>query len=81
MQVSVEEWDACPLVAESPPPHVIALKALQVTKLGYDAVIPKKGSAAAAGYDLSLWWCLAVLCFAEAHDFTLTNGQCHVDLD
>jgi len=54
MQVSVEEGDACPLVAESLPPHVMAQQALLVTKLSEDAIIPKKGSAAAAaGYDMS----------------------------
>jgi len=53
MQVSVEERDVCPLVAESQPPHVMAQQALLITKLSEDAIIPKKGSAAAAGYDLS----------------------------
>ena len=53
MQVSVEEVDACPIVAESSSHHVMAQQALLVVKLSKDAIIPKKGSAAAAGYDLS----------------------------
>ena len=53
MLVSVEKGDAGPLVAKSPPPHVMAQQAFLVTKLSVDAIIAKKGSAAAAGYDLS----------------------------
>ena len=64
MQVSVEEWVACPLVAESSPPHLMAQPALLVTKLSEDAIIPKKGSAAAAGYDLSS----AVDAVVQAHE-------------
>ena len=48
MQVSVEEMYACPIVAESSPPHVMAQQALLVIKLSGDAIIPNKGSAAAA---------------------------------
>jgi len=53
MQFSVEEWDVCLLVAESLPPHLMAQQALLITKLSEDAINPKKGSSAAAGYDLS----------------------------
>ena len=45
--------DACTLVADSPPQHVMAQMALLVTKLSENAIIPRKRSAAAAGYDLS----------------------------
>ena len=48
VQVSVEEGNAYPLVAESSPPHVMAQHALLVTKLSEDAIIPKKASAAGA---------------------------------
>ena len=53
MQVATEESDVCTLVAESPPQHVMAQIVLLVTTLSENAIIPKKSSAAAAGYDLS----------------------------
>ena len=40
-------------MAESSPPHVMAQLALLATKLSDDAIIRKKGSASAAGYNLS----------------------------
>ena len=46
MQVPVEAWNACPLVAEDLPQHVMAQRALLATKLSEDAVIPKNSSAA-----------------------------------
>jgi len=42
MQVPIDEWDVCRLVAESPPQHVMAQPALLVTKPGENAIIPDK---------------------------------------
>ena len=42
MQVATEERTVCPLVAESPPQHVMAQMALLVTKLSENAIIARK---------------------------------------
>ena len=53
LYVPVEEMYVFLLEAEPPPQHGIAQQASLVTKPSEDAIIPRKSSAAAAGYDLS----------------------------
>ena len=72
VQLSIEEWDACTLVSESPPQHVIAQPVLLVTKLSENAIIQKKCTAAAAGYNL----CSVVDAVVPAQDKAIV----HTDL-